>query len=114
VDEEAWYVKRRRELEAMAPTKRKKKAEAFVKVPLWWAEAAANATDTPVLLVLMELLRRHFKTHNLTFPLPNGRLQKLGVSRDVKRRVLHNLERAGLITVERRPNKSPIVTLVSL
>ena len=43
-----------------------------------------------------------------------GRLDKLGVSRKVKHRVLRNLERAKLISVERPPNKNPIVTLVLL
>src|SRR5262245_60549001 len=81
-----------------APTKRKP-AEPFVRLPLWWAEAAAKATRDPGLLVLVELLHIHWKTRSTTFPLPNGRLQKLGVTRDVKRRVLYDLERAGLIAV---------------
>jgi hypothetical protein len=33
-----------RELETVAPIKRKKKVDPFVKVPLWWIEAAAKAT----------------------------------------------------------------------
>ena len=37
-----------------------------------------------------------------------------GVSREIKRRVLRDLEAAGLITVERPSRKSPIVTLVVL
>ena len=37
----------------------------------------------------------------MTFPLPNGRLAKLGVSREIKRRALRELERARLITIER-------------
>jgi hypothetical protein len=38
----------------------------------------------------------------------------LGVSREIKRRVLRDLERGGLITVERPIRKTPIVTLVGL
>jgi hypothetical protein len=90
----------------------KNKGEPFVKMPLWWAEAAAKATSSPVTIMLVELLRIHWKTRQTTFPMPNGRLEKLGVSRKVKRRVLLDLERAGMVTVERSTRKSPIVTLV--
>jgi hypothetical protein len=84
----------------------------FVQVPLWWAEAAAKATDSPVVIVLVELLRRRWKAHSTTFAMPNARLEGLGASRETKRRVLRDLERAGLITVKRRPRKTPVVTLV--
>lgn len=90
------------------------KVEPFVKVPLWWIEGTTKAAKSPTTLVLIELLRLHWETKSLTFPLPNGRLQTLGVSREMKRRVLRNLARAGFITVERRPKKTPLVTLVAL
>jgi hypothetical protein len=91
-----------------------KKVEPFVMVPLWWIEETAKVAKSPTTLVLIELLRLHWKTKSLTFPLPNGRLQRLGVSRDVKRRVLHALERARFIVVERPARKTPLVTLVTL
>jgi len=40
--------------------------------------------------------------------------RSLGVSRDVKRGVLHDLDRASLIAVEWPPRKTPILTLVLL
>jgi ribosomal protein S19E (S16A) len=107
-----WAARRLRELEAAAPVKGKK-TEPFVKMPLWWAVAAAEATNSPVTIMLVELLRMRWKTRNNTFPLPNARLRKLGVSRDVKRRVLQQLERVGMITVERQGRKTPIVTLIA-
>jgi hypothetical protein len=113
MDEEPWHVRRRRELEAAAPVKRKK-VEPFVKVPLWWAETAAKATRSPALLVLIEILRIQWKRHGMTFPLPNARLKKLGVSREVKRRVLRDLQLAGLLTVEQLPGRAPLITLVLL
>jgi hypothetical protein len=109
-----WRKCRMQELEAAAPVKRKKKAEPFVIVPLWWIEAAAKATKSPTTVVLIELLRLHWKTKSLTFPLPNGRLQKLGVNRECKRQVLRSLEQARLITVERPSRKTVVVTLVVL
>ena len=111
---EPWHVQRKRELEAAAPVKRKRKIEPFVKVPLWWVHAAAEATGSPAVLVLIELLHLQWKTRRMSFPVPNARLKNLGVSREVKRRVLRDLQRAGLITVDQRTRKSPIVTLVSL
>ena len=40
-----WIKRRLKELRAAAPVKRKK-ADPFVKVPLWWAIEAAKATKT--------------------------------------------------------------------
>jgi hypothetical protein len=113
MDEIPWHVQRRRELEAMAPVKRKK-VEPFVKVPIRWMARAAKATRAPKALVLTELLYAAWKAKRLTFPLPNGRLAKLGAGRETKRRVLRDLEQAGLITVERPTRKTPIITLVML
>ncbi|OLB72186.1 MAG: hypothetical protein AUI16_21215 [Alphaproteobacteria bacterium 13_2_20CM_2_64_7] len=111
MQDEPWYVQRLRELEAAAPVKHKGTTEPFVKLPLWWVEAVARATNSAAALVWVELLRLRWKTQRTTFPLPSNRLKKLGVSRDVKRRVLYDLERAGLISIERRSRKTPIVTL---
>jgi hypothetical protein len=113
MQEEPWHIRRMRELKAAAPVKRKK-AEPFVKVPLWWIETAAKATRTPGILVMVELLRASWKAGSLTFPLPNVRLRRLNVNRQTKRRVLQALEQEGLIKVERPPRKTPIVTLISL
>jgi hypothetical protein len=107
------WARRVAELHAAAPVKRKK-ADPFVKVPLWWAAEAAKATRSPTTLVLVELLHRSCKAKNLTFPFPNGRLGKNGVGREAKRRVLRDLEVAGLIKVDRRHGKTPSVTLVTL
>jgi hypothetical protein len=93
---------------------KRKKAEPFVRVPLWWAAAATKATKTPAALVCIHLLYASWKAKSLTFPLSNGRLKQSGVSREVKRRVLRDLEVAGLIVVERRHGKAPRVTLVLL
>jgi hypothetical protein len=108
-----WVSQRLTELEAAAP-RRKQKAEPFVHVPLWWFAQATKFTRTPAALVCIELLYRAWMGKSLTFPFPNVDLKKLGVSRDVKRRVLRDLERGGLITVDRPTRKTPIVTLVGL
>jgi hypothetical protein len=113
MQDEPWHVKRLRELEAAAPAKRKK-VEPFVKVPLWWIAQATKATNTGRALVCIELLYAAWKTKRSTFPLPNARLARLGIKRETKRLALRDLERAGLITVERPPRKTPIITLMVL
>ena len=85
-----------------------------MKVPLWWAEAAARATRTPKAFVWVWLLHLAWEAKSSTFPLPNERIEKRGVGRQAKRRALCELEAAGLITVQRRSRKTPIVTLVCL
>jgi hypothetical protein len=96
------------------PSKPKAKKDAFVQVPLWWAEQAAKATRTPQAMVWVWLLYLSWKEHKTTFKLPNERLTVRGVSREAKRRALRNLEAAGLIQVARERGKSPTVTLLYL
>jgi hypothetical protein len=108
-----WAEKRLAELKAAAPIKRKKEVEPFVVVPLWWIEAAAKMARSPTTLVLVDLLYAAWKAKSSTFPLPNGRLERLGVSRKIKYRVLRDLEtgKGRLIVVDRRTRKTPVVTL---
>ena len=89
-----------------------KGADKFVKVPLWWAEHAAQATRTPKAMVWVWLLHLSWAGHSKTFRVPNERLQTRGVGRNVKLRALRQLEKAGLIQVTRESGKSPIVTLL--
>jgi hypothetical protein len=89
-----------------------KGADRFVKVPLWWAEQASQATRTPKAMVWIWLLHLSWAAHSKTFRLPNERLRARGVSRGVKRRALRDLEEAGLIQVMRERGKSPTVILL--
>jgi hypothetical protein len=92
----------------------KHKADTFVKVPLWWAEQAARATDTQKAFVWVWLLHLAWKAHSNTVTFPNKRLEAWGVGRKVKSRALRGLEAAGLIRVVWQKKKSPIVTLLHL
>ena len=98
----------------MAAKKKKRKEPPFVMVPLWWAEAASKATKSPELLICARLLYLRWGRGSETIPLPNSYFERHAVSREIKRRVLRDLEAAGLITVERRHGKSPTVTIVLL
>src|ERR1700730_12818077 len=98
-------------MQRQATAGKQRNVEPFVKVPLWWITKAAEATQAPATLICIELLHRHWKTKSLTFPLSNKKLKRLGVSREVKRRVLRDLEHSGLISVKRSNGKAPVVTL---
>jgi hypothetical protein len=88
-----------------------KRKDAFAIVPLWWAEQAAKADRNVNLLVCVNLVYRAWRAKGRagekTFAMPNSR----GVDRRTKIHTLRTLEKAGLITVEWRDRKSPIVTL---
>ena len=47
-----------------------KGADKFVKVPLWWAEHAAQATRTPKAMVWVWLLHLSWAGHSKTFRVP--------------------------------------------
>jgi hypothetical protein len=95
-------------------TKPQNKKDTFVKVPLWWIEQATRATRSPQAFVCIWLLHLAWQSKSMTFPLPNDRLTKRGADKRVKRRALANLEKAGLITVDRRAGKTPTVSLAVL
>jgi hypothetical protein len=80
-------------------------------MPLNWAATAAKATKSPAMVICTLLLHAAWKADGKAFTLSNGALAKAGVNRETKRRVLLNLEAAGLIAVERNHGRSPRVTL---
>jgi hypothetical protein len=84
----------------LAARPRKRKSDAFIKVPLWWAEQMTQATGTAKAFVGLWLLFLTWKAKSSTVSLTS--------------RALNELEAAGLIKVSRRKNKNPIVTLLGL
>jgi len=88
------------------------RTDSFAKVPLSWAAAAAKATKSPRAMVWVLLQHMAWRNDGAPFPLSNALLAKHGVSREVKRRALAALEAAGLIVVERRHGRAPVVTLI--
>jgi len=92
--------------------KRRRRAP-FVMVSLAWAERLSTAKHLASWSVALELLRRDLKHNGQPIPLPNGQLElKFRISRQQKWRALRELELLGLIRIEARPRKSPLVTLI--
>jgi hypothetical protein len=84
----------------------------FVMLPLEWMYRLDAARCVATSKVAHHLLHQSFKDRRQTIRLPSGVLGLKGVSRDQKWRALAELEVLGLISVERRPRKSPIITLL--
>jgi hypothetical protein len=101
------------QLAALAPPRRKR-GQPFVKVSLTLAAQAAAATGDFKLFVWLWLLRRSWERHTATILVPTEALAKYGVSRKTKRRALEQLQAAGLIAVEHRPNRNPAVTVLHI
>jgi hypothetical protein len=80
-------------------------------VPLGWLEHLKGASGQVYALAL-HLLYLHWKANGASFKLPNGMLAIDGLGRTVKWRALVELERRGLISVERRPGKSPRISVL--
>ena len=106
------YAKRRlAELHAAAPTKCKKTAP-FAVVLLQEAAKAFAVANCPKATLWLWLLHQTRKTGKRTVAVPNGAVAKYGVSREIKRRALRQWEAAGLIAIEQRSRKTPVVTLL--
>jgi hypothetical protein len=100
-----WAKQRLAELHAAAPIKRKK-PEQFVKVPTRWVEELGPVARGTTWYVACHLLHLAWKNHGRPFKLPNRILK---CDRHAKYRALDNLERRGLIAVERHSRKSPTI-----
>jgi hypothetical protein len=90
----------------------RKKAEQFVLIPLQWASDMAKATRTPGATVWILLRYMAWKTNSQTFPLSNVLLERYGIARETKRRVLAKLAAAGQIKIQHRHKQAPIITLL--
>jgi hypothetical protein len=87
------------------------KSDPFTIADLFQTAKAAAATNSPKLFVWLWLVYKARSTGSNVVTMPNGALAGYGITRKVKYLALQQLERARLVVVERRPRKSPVVTL---
>jgi len=109
---EPWHVKRLRELEAAAPVKRKKWEQRFIAVPRVWANQLKTCDRAATFKLALVLLYEHWHTNGSTIRLTNALATTMGISHDSKGRALADLELMGLVSVERRDRKTPLVTVL--
>ena len=84
----------------------------FVQVPWLWVECLAKVgAGRSAFLVAHFLLYEAWRTKARVVKLTNAALAELGVGRQGKARALQQLRKAGLIAVEDRRGKSPLVTV---
>jgi DNA-binding transcriptional ArsR family regulator len=75
-----------------------------------WVRQAAQLGVTALLVGLALWYLKGLRRTN-SFILSNLMIAEWGVQPDAKRRALRKLEKAGLITIERREKRSPLVSL---
>jgi len=98
------------QLRVITPRKIGRRREHFIMVPFTWLERLGGASGK-VYAVALHLLYLHWKGKGAPIKLANGMLRIDGISRASKWRALVELEGQGLITIDRRPRKSPVITL---
>jgi hypothetical protein len=94
------------------PRKRSARAVEFVKLPAVWANKLRGQNGR-VYEVAIQLLFLNFKSYKRSFKLTNLAVERLTMSRWAKLRALKKLEQLGLISVEWRVGKAPLVTIIA-
>lgn len=92
----------------------KAKAQAgFIKgpLPLDWMQAAARMPGRTLQVALVLWYLAGLKKSDAV-RLSSEHLDAVGVSRDAKYDALQRLSAAGLVTIDQRPGRAPVVTLV--
>ena len=75
--------------------------------------AVASRLPGQALAVFLAIHHRVALTRNAVVTLPKRLLNEFGVTKDVKARALHALEKADLVRVERRSGRAPTITIIS-
>jgi hypothetical protein len=94
------------------PTRPRKWRRRFVRVPWSWVERLQLATRVSTYRLGLLLLYEAWRTGGHPIALSNVFSQAEGLSRRSKWNALVELERLGLLRVERRPGRSPRLTLI--
>ena len=84
----------------------------FVRVPWAWVNRLKVSNRGVTYRLALLLLYEYWRTGGRPIQLSNAMLTGDGVTRRSKWRALLELEQFGLLKVERRPRKSPVVTLL--
>jgi hypothetical protein len=95
-----------------AVSRRRRQDDLFVQITHRDAVAGFMALGCPFALVWCALLYREWAEKRGTVRLPTALLRSWGINRWSWGRALARLEKAGLVTVERRPGQAARVTLV--
>jgi hypothetical protein len=81
----------------------------FVRVPWMWVDRLKGARHVSTYQLAFHLLYEHWRNGGRAIKLPNS---ALGIERRRKWRGLRELEQFGLVTIERRARKAPLITVL--
>jgi hypothetical protein len=96
------------------PAQFRRRHRHFIMLPMAWFERLDGASGQTYRLALV-LIYLSWRKRGEPIALANGRLTEIdGVNRFSKWRALAELERRGLIRIERRPSRSPVITPLCL
>jgi hypothetical protein len=96
-----------------AAPKTRKRRQQFTLVPdVWKKRLSEGTTNCSTYKLALALLHRDWKNDGRPVRLANKGLEADGLNRKQKYRALADLERLGLVTVERRFRKSPTVKVL--
>lgn len=97
---------------AAVPRKIQRRRRQFAMLPMTWWEKLEGASGQTC-RVAWYLLYQNWKNEGEPIKLANEMLARGGISHDAKSKALRELERRGLIAIDRRSRKSPLVTVLS-
>jgi DNA-binding MarR family transcriptional regulator len=95
-----------------AKTRKKKWERKFIHFPWSWLDRLKLTRLRATWALALLLIYEHWRTGGRAIKLTNAMAAEVGVSPDTKGPALDELEKAGLIEVERHCRKSPLVTLM--
>jgi hypothetical protein len=84
----------------------------FVRVPWAWIDRLKTSNRGSTYRLALLLIYEYWRTGSRPIRLSNAMLAGDGITRKSKWRALRELEQLELVKVERRPRKSPVVTLL--
>jgi len=100
-------------LDKVKPKQRQKRqSEGFTLLPDSWQFKLRGYKHKATYPVAIFLLRQDWRTEGQPAKVSNAALKEMKIDRYAKWDALNELEELGLIRVHRRPNRSPIVTLL--
>lgn len=97
------------------PKRVAKSGERFIRVTMWQLDKLIpKLSKSPEVSVFFVLCYEDFRHRGAAFVWPSEQLQRIaGISPRAQRRVIVELEKAGLISVERRHQKPPTVQVLT-
>ena len=84
----------------------------FVKVP-WTLVQKLDGAPGQTYRLALQILFSHFRERGASVTLSNRTIERVGIPSQSKRRALRDLERRGLVSVEWRSKRSPVVHVLT-